>query len=469
MKKSTFGVLVTTRGIFNPALARQGRYDLLAKLEKQGYKALVLPEDATPSGAIETREDAAKCAKFFQDHRGEIDGVIVCLPNFGDEIGVIVTLELAELNVPVLVQACDDDMDKLGVDGRRDAFCGKLSVCNNLYQYGIRFTNTTFHTCPIESEDFTRDLDYFDRLCRVVRGLRRAKIAQIGTRPTAFQTVRYSEKLLQKAGITVIPVDLSEIIGAADKLAGSATVQAKIDAIKAYGNIPNEIAAEKIERSARMAAAVDWWMQENECVAGAMQCWNSIEQNFGCAACLPMSMLSERLIPMACETDITGAVSMYALCLAAGQPSGYLDWNNNWYRQPNKCINTHCSAYPKSFIGQEIEISPLDVLGKSLGRENCFGGIKGHLVAGPMSFAKVSTDDGRGMVKAYVGEGKFTGEVTGLQGGIAVCEVENLQRLLDYMCQNGYEHHVAMNRSLVADVLAEAFSKYLGWEVYRHR
>ena len=469
MLKSTFGVLVTTRGIFNPELARQGRRDLLARLEKSGYEYVVLPEDATPSGAVETREDAAKCARLFREHRERIDGILVCLPNFGDEVGVVTTLELAGLDVPILVQACDDDMERLGVDERRDAFCGKLSVCNNLYQYGIKFTNTTFHTCPIESEDFTRDLDYFDRLCRVVRGLRKARIAQIGTRPTAFQTVRYSEKLLQKAGITVVPVDLSEIFAAAGKLAGSPEVRAKIEAIKAYGRIPEYVTAEKIERAARISVTLDRWIEENECVAGAMQCWNSIQQNYGCAACLPMSMLGEQGIPMACETDITGAVSMYALYLATGQPSGYLDWNNNWYREPNKCINTHCSAYPKSFVGTEIELSPLDVLGKALGRENCFAGIKGHVAAGPMTFAKISTDDGRGTVKAYVGEGRFTGESTGMQGGIAVCEVDNLQKLLDYMCQHGFEHHVAMNRGQVADVLAEAFGKYLGWEVYRHR
>ena len=118
----------------------------------------------------------------------------------------------------MLVQACDDDLDKLDVANRRDAFCGKLSVCNNLYQYGIPFTNTSLHTYPIDSQHFAKDLGFFARVCRVVKGLRSARIGAIGARPAAFQTVRFSEKILQAAGITVIPVDLSEIIFGAQAL-----------------------------------------------------------------------------------------------------------------------------------------------------------------------------------------------------------------------------------------------------------
>lgn len=467
--KTTFGVIVTTRGFFNPDLARAGRRELLAKLDQLGYGYVILPYDATPTGAVETVEDAQKCARLFQERAAEIDGVIVSLPNFGDEVGVVTALDKARLNVPILVQACDDDLDKMSVDQRRDSFCGKLSVCNNLYQYGIKFTNTSTHTYPIGSEDFTRDLAQFARICRVVKGLRTARIAQIGTRPTPFQTVRYSEKLLQTAGITVVPVDLSEILFAAQRLGETAAVRDKVKEIRAYGRIPAAVTEEAVTKAARLAVTVETWLAEQQCVAGAMQCWSSVQQNFGCAACLPMSMLSDKGIPMACEVDIAGAVSMYALWLASGQPSGYLDWNNNYRRERDKCICTHCSAYPKGFIAADFEVSPLDILGKSLGAENCFGACKANVAAGPMTFAKISTDDARGIVKAYVGEGEFTADPVSTPGGIAVCKVDRLQELLDYLCRQGYEHHVAMNRTQAADVLAEAFGKYLGWEVYRHR
>jgi L-fucose isomerase-like protein len=216
-KKVTFGLIVSTRGFFNPRLAQDGRRQLLDKLQKLGYASVILPETTTPHGAIESLADAKKCAELFQQERDRIDGVIVILPNFGDELGVVQTLDLAKLNVPVLVQACADRLDAVDVSGRRDAFCGKLSVCNNLYQYGIPFTDTQEHTCDIAGDVFGEDLDFFARVCRVVKGLRHARVGAIGARPAAFQTVRFSEKLLQDSGITVVPVDLSEIIGQAQR------------------------------------------------------------------------------------------------------------------------------------------------------------------------------------------------------------------------------------------------------------
>ena len=152
-KKMCFGVIIGTRAYFNSELAKDVRKQLLETLTKEGYDYVILPEDATPTGSssIETREDGLKCAKLFRENRERIDGIIVSLPNFGFEIGIINAISVADLNVPVLVQACDDENDKVDLDSRRDAFCGKISVCNNLYQYGIPFTDTTLHTYSIYS------------------------------------------------------------------------------------------------------------------------------------------------------------------------------------------------------------------------------------------------------------------------------------------------------------------------------
>jgi L-fucose isomerase-like protein len=177
-------------------LARRGREQLLARIENLGHRAIILPAAATPTGAIETIVDARKCADHFNQQRNEIDGVIVCLPNFGDELGIVNTLHYAQLNKPVLVQASSDELDKLDTVRRRDAFCGKISVCANLYQYGIPFTDTASHTVALDSPAFSADLDFFAGICRVVNGLRKARIGAIGARPAAFQTVRASEKLL---------------------------------------------------------------------------------------------------------------------------------------------------------------------------------------------------------------------------------------------------------------------------------
>jgi L-fucose isomerase-like protein len=469
-KKPTFGLIVGTRGFFNAELAAAARGKLLATLEAEGYDYVITPEEATPCGAIETREHARLCADLFKRHADEIDGVIVVLPNFGDELGVVQTLDMARLDVPVLVQACDDELDKLSVSERRDAFCGKLSVCNNLYQYGIPFTNTTYHTYAIDGREFVKDLDFFARVCRVVKGLTQARIGAIGARPAAFQTVRFSEKILQDTGITVVPVDLSEIIFAAQALRDAdEAVQAKLAAVREYGVIPSSIPEQNILKQAKLSVVIDRWMDENECDASAVECWDSIQKNYGCATCLSMGMLGDRLLPSACEVDVVGAVSMYALLLASGNPPAFQDWNNNYGVDRDMCINTHCSNFPKSFMGREVEVSNLDVLGATLGTDRCFGAIKGQAAPGPITFLRVSTDDTMGSVKAYLGEGDVTDDPVGnFQGGSAVLKVPHLQRLLDYMCKNGFEHHVAVTRSHCAEVLNEAITTYLGWDLYYH-
>ena len=467
--KMMFGLMVGTRGFFSSRVAAEGRKQLRAKLDALGYKYVILPEEATPTGAIETVADAEKCAKLFHKHREEIQGIIIALPNFGDEIGVVNTLKLAKLDVPILVQASDDDMDKVDVANRRDAFCGKLSVCNNLYQYNIPFTDTTYHTCALESDVFEGDIECFAGVCRVVNGLRNARVGAIGARPGAFQTMRVSEKLLQSSGITVVTVDLSDILYAAQRLDDhAAEVKQKLEAIRDYGTIPEHIVNERILKQAKLSAAIENWVSENNVQAAGVQCWTSVQTNYGCGACLSMSMLSEKLIPCACEVDVGGAMSMYALVLATGSPSALLDWNNNYGDDRDMCVCTHCSNYPKGFINNPIEISNLDVLGASLGEENCFGAVKGKVSAGPMTYFRISTDDKEGKIKAYLGEGAFTDDPFGMSGGIAVCRVPRLRRLLRYMCKTGFEHHVGMVRSHCAAVIEEAISTYMKWDLYYH-
>ena len=462
------GLVVGSREFFNGEPALKARTDLLSQLERLNVASAILPVEATKNGAVQSRDDARRYAAFFRDQR-DIDELVICLPNFGDEIAISELVNEARLNVPILLQASNDEIDKVDVKSRRDAFCGKFSVANNFYQYGVPFTDTTNHTCDVDGPEFAADLDRFVRVCRVARGLKHARIGSIGARTGAFQTMRFSEKLLQASGLTVVTVDLSEIIFAAGALADDAPeVRAKLDEIAAYGRIPSYIKPEKIVRQAKWTIAVNRWIEENDCDASAIQCWRSLQDNFGCATCLTMSMMGEKLTPSACEVDVMGAISMYALALAAEAPSAILDWNNNYGREPDKCVCTHCGNYPKSFIGETPEISELDVLGAVLGKENCFGAVKGKVQPGPMTFFRASTDDRLGTIKAYVGQGEFTDDPFGMDGGIAVTKVARLRPLLGFIARNGFEHHVAMVRGHHADAVNEAITRYLNWPIYRH-
>lgn len=469
-ERMCFGIIIGTRAYFNSELAKDVRKQLLKTLADEGYDYVILPEDATPTGSssIETREDGLKCAELFRQNRDRIDGIIVSLPNFGFEIGIINAISVADLNVPVLVQACDDENDKVDLDSRRDAFCGKISVCNNLYQYGIPFTDTTLHTYSIYSELLAKDINKFAGICRVVNGLRHARIGAIGARPAGFQTVRASEKLLQKSGITVVPVDLSEILGVARKIEDTdAELLKKLEEIKCYAAVPKEY-SDKLVLQAKFGVAVERWIEANQIDAVAVQCWDSLEQNYGCAACVTMSMLGEKLLPAACEVDIAGAVSMYALTLAAQGQSALLDWNNNFAEDRNKCVCTHCGNFPKSFVRNDLKLGTLGVLGRTLGKVNTFGAVYGKVTKGDFTFFRISTDDTKGAIKAYLGTGEITDDPYGMDGCIAVTKVNNLQTLMKYICKNGFEHHVAMVRNDVKEILNEAIEDYLGWNLYVH-
>lgn len=469
-ERMCFGIIIGTRAYFNSELAKDVRKQLLKTLADEGYDYVILPEDATPTGSssIETREDGLKCAELFRQNRDRIDGIIVSLPNFGFEIGIINAISVADLNVPVLVQACDDENDKVDLDSRRDAFCGKISVCNNLYQYGIPFTDTTLHTYSIYSELLAKDINKFAGICRVVNGLRHGRIGAIGARPAGFQTVRASEKLLQKSGITVVPVDLSEILGAARKIEDTdAELLKKLEEIKCYAAVPKEY-SDKLVLQAKFGVAVERWIEANQIDAVAVQCWDSLEQNYGCAACVTMSMLGEKLLPAACEVDIAGAVSMYALTLAAQGQSALLDWNNNFAEDRNKCVCTHCGNFPKSFVRNDLKLGTLGVLGRTLGKVNTFGAVYGKVTKGDFTFFRISTDDTKGAIKAYLGTGEITDDPYGMDGCIAVTKVNNLQTLMKYICKNGFEHHVAMVRNDVKEILNEAIEDYLGWNLYVH-
>ena len=468
MGKTTLGVIVGNRGFFPDHLCETGREEVLRVVEEEGFEAIVLSPEDTPFGSVETLEDANKCGALFKEHSEEIDGILVTLPNFGDERGVANAIRSSGLDVPVLIQAFPDEVGKMTLDDRRDSFCGKMSACNNLWQYNIPYSLTTLHTVAPDSESFRQDLQQFAATCRVVRGLHGAKVGVLGARPAAFITVRFSEKLLERAGISVESLDLSEAFGRTNLLMDNdPEVQAKLAAIKAYVPTPS-IPEEALLKMAKFALVTDRWIEENELVATAVQCWTSIEEFFGIVPCTVMSMMSNALKPSACETDITGAIGMYAMALASGKPSALVDWNNNYGDDPNKGVMFHCSNFPRDFF-EEVEMSFQDIIAETVGKENTYGTVVGPVKSGPFTYCRVSTDDARGVIRAYVGEGEFTDDPLDTFGGRGVVEIPNFQELLHHICANGYEHHVAVNKSRVAAAVNEALGKYLGWDVYYHK
>lgn len=463
--KSSFGIILGNRDVFPDHLVKEGRKDIVDVMNELEYEYFILDEEDTPLGAVETYSDAKKCAELFKKRSDKILGIIICLCNFGDEKAIANTLKLSNLNVPVLIHASSDEINKMDRVHRRDAFCGKISVTSVLYQYGIPFTLTKYHTCPIKSNLFRKDLKRFEKICKIVKKLRKTRLGQIGTRPNAFETVRYSEKILEINGISIEPIDLSEIFGYINQLkSDDPKVIDKVEFIKNYTST-KVIPEDSLLKLAKLAVVIENWVVENELDGFAFQCWPSIQDNFGIVPCAVMSMFSEGLIPAACEVDISGLIGMLILQLASESPSAILDWNNNYGDDPNKMVLFHCSNLPKSFF-KDTKMTIHPIIADQKGGEVSFGAIQGRIKAKPCTLLRVETDDLFGEIKALIVEGNYTDDLLDTFGGYGVIEIPNLQEVLKTICKEGFAHHVAASLNEVGDIITEALSNYLGWNVY---
>lgn len=469
MSEITLGIIVGNRGFFPDHLCDSGRKQILATLDKLGIKAVILPESETKFGSVETLADAEKCANLFKQNADKIDGILVTLPNFGDEKAVANTIRWSGLKVPVLIHAFRDIPGAMSIKDRRDSFCGKMSVCNNLRQYDIPFTLTTLHTVNPNEKSFIEDLKNFVVTCRSVKALKGLRVGALGARPAAFNTVRFSEKLFEKYGVSIETLDLYELFGWVSNLKDDAPeVKEKVNQIKSYvkvGNTPQQA----ILKMAKFGVAVDKWIKEARLDATAIQCWTAMEQFFGVVPCTVMSMLSNMGMSSACEVDITGAVAMHIMAKASGKPSALVDWNNNYGDDPNKGVIFHCSNLPKDLFEKTPEMDYQAIIAGTVGKECTYGTVVGRLKQTPITYLRISTDDTSGQIRAYVGEGMLTRDPLKTFGGYGVVEVPDFQKLLRHICENGFEHHVAINPSNIAAGINEALVKYMGWNVYYHK
>ncbi len=465
--KSSFGIILGNRDVFPDHLVKEGRKDIIDVMNELGYNYVILNEEDSPLGAVETYSDAKKCAELFTKNSDKILGIILCLSNFGDEKAVANTLKLSNLNVPVLIQATSDSLDKMDRSNRRDAFCGKISVTSVLYQHGIPFTLTKYHTCLIKSDIFMKDLKRFEKICKIVNKFKNVRLGQIGTRPNAFETVRYSEKILEINGISIEPIDLSEIFGLIDNLKDdNPIVKEKIDFIKNYTSTTT-FPEEGVIKLAKLAVVVENWVVENDLDGFAFQCWPSIQDNFGIVPCAVLSMFSEGLVPAACEADISGLISMLILQLASGMPSAILDWNNNYGDDPNKMVLFHCSNLPKSFF-KDTKMTIHPIISDLKGSDVSFGAIQGRIKSKSCTLLRVDTDDLFGEIKAIITQGNYTEDPLNTFGGYGVVEIPDLQDLLSSLCEEGFAHHVAASLNKIGDAVFEALSKYLGYNIKFH-
>jgi L-fucose isomerase-like protein len=462
-QKSSFALFFGNRGFFPESLIVEARKEVSETLKKLGYDNLMMESNLTRFGAVESPEEGQKYAKFLNDNRSKFDGVILCLPNFGDETGAVSALQDAK--VPIYILAYPDELDRMNFNQRRDAFCGKLSIMDVFYQYQLAYTVFPPHTVHPFSKEFELQIDTFDKVCKIVNGMKRTTVGAIGARTTAFKTVRYDELALQKYGITTEVLDLSEIFSRVRKLdIASTAAKEKAERLRNYTNF-KKVPEKSFENLVRFGVVIDEIIAEYKLNTLALRCWLEMEKEFGVAPCVLLSEINDRGFPAACELDICNAITMYALNLASGKPSTCLDWNNNYGEDPDKCILFHCGPVPQSLMTAKGEVIDHPMFAKSLGAGYGFGCNVGRIAPNKLTFASSKTQDGK--LYVYMGEGEFTSDPIqeGFFGCGGVARIDRLQEKLYKIGYNGYRHHVSVTPGLVANALREACTRYLGYEI----
>jgi L-fucose isomerase-like protein len=462
MKKQTFALYFGNRGFFPESLIAGAREEMVKAVTEAGYNYIIMDADSTRYGAVETREEGRTYAKWLKSNEGKYDGVILCLPNFGDENGAIAALE--EARAPILIQAYPDEIGKMDFEHRRDSYCGKFSIEDVFHQYGVSFTVLEPHVVHPLTEAFAQNLRDFAAICRVVNGMRKFSIGCIGARTSKFKTVRFDEITLQRYGITVESFDLSELIyKVQQKTDNDKKVLARKERLINYTNF-SRVPDNKITTLAKISVVIDEYIEKYDLNAITLRCWEEMQTVLGVAPCVLLSELNDRGIVASCEIDLCSAINMYSMQLASEQPTACLDWNNNYGNDPDKVILFHCGPVAQTLMKAKGVVTDHKMFAKA-NPGSGWGSNEGDIKAFQMTYSNCKTENGK--LTFYIGEGEFTedeieDEFFGC-GGVA--KINNLQPKLIKLGRSGFRHHTAVGMGHMSRVLNEAFIYYLDYDV----
>ena len=454
-------LLVANRGFFPSSVIESAYEEMRQAAAKVGVELLEIAKDKVKYGAVETTQEGMIYHDFLEEHHGEYDGVIICLPNFGDENGIKAALR--DINVPVLLQAYPDEIGKMDFARRRDAFCGKLGLCAVFKQMGFKFTSGKPFVMHPLSDAFHKELTEFVAICNIVKKMRYMRLGVFGARTTAFKSVRFDEGAMERLGCDTESFDFTAVMEKYNEISADSE-EAKFFREKLLATADFSDAADyALDNLSRFGATLMWFVKDQKLDAISVRCWSELQHLLHIAPCSLLGIFNSLGIPASCETDASNSIAMMALHAASGTPCGCLDINNNYGEEENKAILFHCGPLPVELMTGPGHIEEHLMFTKTQG-ENCSWGLNvGHIKPGVVTFAGARTENGE--VHYYVEKGVVTEDQIedGYFGTPGVIEVENLQDKLFSMQEEGFRHHTIITAGDHVREVEEALSKYLGY------
>lgn len=377
-----------------------------------------------------------------------IDALFIPFCDFGEEQ---VVAEIARaFDIPVLIWGARDERPNTLESRGRDTQCGMFAATKVLSRYGVKYSY--IYNCETESPEFEKGYENFIRVAAVIKALKGLRVAKIGERPGPFMSVMTNDANLMKGfGITVVPISPFKIAETATKLIKERTEEFIAYYKELTGRMDcSTMKTEEIEKAAGVKLAVKKHMEENHCSVGAFECWSAFPGLIGICPCVALGELADEGMPLACETDVNGAITMAILraCDLYENAEFLADLTIRHPENENGELLWHCGPFPYSLKAKNSSAALVNA-------QEQF-----ELKQGDLTICRFDELDGK--YSLFAGEAKTTtGPKT--SGTYVWMEVDNWKRWEEKLMFGPYIHHVGGVYGKYLPILREA-ARYLGIE-----
>ncbi len=440
----TLGIAPVKRSFLSMEVAKRHKEEIVERvrgLSPNGIEIVTI-DDVCENGIAYKADDAAKVIGIMTDKR--IDALFLPFCDFGEET---VAAEIAAaLRVPTLVWGPRDEYPNTFEARGRDTQCGMFAATKVLARRGVKYSYIV--SCKTSSDGFANGFTNFLRAVNAVKTVRGLRVLKIGDRPAPFMSVMADEgALLEKFGIVCVPASASAIAEDAERIMTSESALLS-DCVRDYAAEVDltQMPVSDVRRIFAIKLAIAKAMRKNGCRACATACWNASKE-FGVTPCAAMGELAGENLPVSCEGDVAGAVTMALLsaCSLNDAPVFFADLTIRHPNNDNAELLWHCGPFPRA-------LKAADSYAKMIDDNGCW-----RLKDGDITIARL--DDINGAFRLFAGEGHTT-EGPETTGTYAWFEVDCWKKWEETLMFGPYIHHVGGVYGKYAIALREA-ARYL--------